>query len=99
MAVRHGEAAAGTEVVLDVDNEKRIALADSQFLFQTEILSFSAKIGGEFDHGIRGVNGIGAIRFKFVQWLFSGPENGEDLLIFPAMVGTSRVMAGMYGAR
>ena len=49
MAVRHGEAAAGTEVVLDVDNEKRIALADSQFFFQTEILSFSAKIGGEFD--------------------------------------------------
>ena len=42
MAARHGEAAAGTEVVLDVDNEKRVALADSQVFFQTEILSFSA---------------------------------------------------------
>jgi hypothetical protein len=43
MAVRHGEAAAGTEVVLDVDNEKRVALADSQIFFQTVILSFSPK--------------------------------------------------------
>jgi len=42
MAARHSEAAAGTEVVLDVDNEKRIAVADSQFFFQAEILSFSA---------------------------------------------------------
>src|SRR5262245_46651534 len=40
MAVRHGEAAAGTEVVLDVDNEKRIALADSQFFFQARSFRF-----------------------------------------------------------
>jgi hypothetical protein len=45
MAARHGEAAAGAEVVLDVDDEKRIVLADSQFFFQTEILSFSANRG------------------------------------------------------
>jgi hypothetical protein len=63
----HGEAAAGTEVVLDVDNEKRVALADSQIFFQTEVLSFSANISGEFDPGIRDVNRIGAIGFKFVQ--------------------------------
>ena len=77
MAVRHGEAAAGTEVVLDVDNEKRIALADSQFFFQAEILSFSANTAAMCDHGIHDVNGIGVIRFKFVERLFSGPENGE----------------------
>ena len=97
MTVRHGEAAAGTEVVLDVDNEKRIALADSQFSFQTEILSFSADIGGEFDQGIRDVNGTRAIRFNSPGALVSGPENGEDLLIFPATVGTSCVTAGMNG--
>jgi hypothetical protein len=45
VAARHSEAAAGAEVVLDVDDEKRIVLADSQFFFQTEILSFSANRG------------------------------------------------------
>jgi hypothetical protein len=41
VTARHGEATAGTKVVLDVDNEKRIALADGQSFFQAEILSFS----------------------------------------------------------
>ena len=99
MTVRHGEAAARTEIVLDVDNEKRIALADSQFSLQTEILSFSADIGGEFDRDIRDVNGAGALRLKFARLgrAISGPENEEDLLIFPATVGTSCATAGMNG--
>ena len=35
IAARHGEATAGTEVVLDVDNEKHIALANGHVFFQT----------------------------------------------------------------
>jgi hypothetical protein len=100
MAVRHGEAAAGTEVVLDVNNEKRIALADGQFFFQAEILSFSAnrrstslasltKASATSTGWVLSRNGPGT--------LFSSPENGDDLLNFPAIVGTLRAAPVMYG--
>jgi hypothetical protein len=39
MAARHREAAARTEVVLDVDHQKHIALADGRIFFQTDTLS------------------------------------------------------------
>jgi hypothetical protein len=35
IAAWHGKAAAGTEIVLDVDNEKHIPLADGHVFFQT----------------------------------------------------------------
>ena len=58
VATRYGEAAAWTEIVLDVDNEKHIVLADSQIFFQIQILSFSAKqlfdhLVGELEKGAR----------------------------------------------
>src|SRR5512139_1494067 len=43
IAARHGEAAAGAEVVLDVDDEKRVPLADRQGFSQTAILSLCAR--------------------------------------------------------